>query len=78
MSKPGDYCRANKDGQGHIILGCSGEGRPTCKAPECLYGAEPCPNDDCRGFKPEGFPCNYCGTKSDGDQDNNLIIHYDY
>ena len=56
MSNPGDYCKAFKA----IILGCSGEGRPTCKAAECLYGAEPCPN--CNGFKAEGkdIICNWC------------------
>jgi hypothetical protein len=59
MSKPGDFCRNHKA----EIIGCSGEGRPTCKAAECLFGAEPCPNPDCSGLKPEGHPCNWCGYK---------------
>lgn len=58
MSVPGDYCRQNKA----IIRGCSGEGRPTCQAAECLYGAEPCPHADCNGFKAEGknVRCAWC------------------
>lgn len=53
----GDFCRKYRT----VLVGCSGKGRPTCQAPECLYGAEPCPNPECRGFRPEGFPCNWCG-----------------
>ena len=58
MSTPGDYCRTHKD----LIIGCSGKGRPTCTAGECLYGAEPCPNSHCNGFKAEGthVVCNFC------------------
>lgn len=58
ISKPGDYCRTNQS----IIAGCSGKGRPTCEAAECLYGAEPCPNPKCKGFKAEGkSKCAWCG-----------------
>lgn len=83
MSRPGDYCRANVDptpgeditveralpeGRDTFILGCTGEGRPSCQAAECLYGAEPCPNLDCSGFKSEGAPCARCGTRTEGDR----------
>ena len=58
----GDYCRAHKD-TGELeppeqLLGCSGEGRPTCKATECMFGAEPCPNGN--HWKGEGLTCNFC------------------
>ena len=71
MSRPGDFCRANKDvGDPDNILGCSGEGRPSCKAGECLYGAEPCPK--CNGFKPEGegdqAACLWCKAAARTDQ----------
>jgi len=64
MSRPGDYCRAHSDtpehmtAAGYVIAGCSGEGRPTCQAPECLYGAEPCPHGN--HFRPEGGQCSWC------------------
>lgn len=63
MSQVGDYCRKNKD----IILGCSGDGRPTCQAVECIYGAEPCPNPSCRGFRAESLTpqCASCGEKGE-------------
>lgn len=35
--------------------GCSGRGRPTCTATECMYGAEPC--SVCGHFKAIGAPC---------------------
>lgn len=68
LSTPGDYCRAHADtpennagqavsGDG-ILLGCSGSGRPSCRATECLYGAEPCP--DGNHWKPEGAECGWC------------------
>ena len=65
MSRPGDYCRQHTA----CIIGCSGAGRPTCQAGECLYGAEPCPNPACRGFKGEGLTCNWCGYNDDDDKD---------
>jgi hypothetical protein len=46
------WCKTHGD-----VDGCSGLGRPSCKAAECLYGAEPCP--DCNGFKPVGGKCGY-------------------
>ena len=49
----GRFCREHR----HEILGCSGEGRPSCGATECIYGAEPCPIDP-HHFKPEGAACN--------------------
>lgn len=57
----GKFCRENKD----KLIGCSGEGRPTCKAPECVYGAEPCPNPECNGWKAEGETCGWCGYPYD-------------
>lgn len=50
----GRFCRTHTD----EIEGCSGKGRPSCDATECLYGAEPCPNGN--HFKPEGAACNFC------------------
>lgn len=60
----GDYCRAHQDTPDNSnqpkIRSCSGEGRPTCKATECMYGAEPCPNGN--HWKGEGLACNFCKT----------------
>ena len=54
----GDHCRERKDG----IPGCSGKGRPTCEAGECLYGAEPCPNGG--HYKAEGITLRFlCSVK---------------
>ena len=59
MTKVGDYCRSHKDlGRAGDLIGCSGEGRPSCRATECLYGAEPCPAGN--HWKPEGNKCNFC------------------
>jgi hypothetical protein len=57
MSRPGDYCRTHTA----EILGCSGQGRPSCQAAECLFGAEPCP--DGNHFKAEGHPCAFCAVE---------------
>ena len=63
MSKPGDYCRSHKDqSRPSALRGCSGEGRPSCKATECMYGAEPCPNGN--HWKAEGAPCNFCRSET--------------
>ncbi len=65
MSVPGDFCRTHKDdGRPDAIRGCSGEGRPTCQAGECMYGAEPCPQ--CDGFRAEGPDpvCAWCKRKT--------------
>lgn len=68
----GDYCRAHADTPENnarravitdgILLGCSGKGRPSCDATECLYGAEPCP--DGNHWKPEGGECNWCHSQA--------------
>lgn len=64
LSKPGDYCRSHKDnGRDGDLIGCSGKGRPSCQAVECLYGAEPCPVGN--HWKPEGGKCNFCPTATD-------------
>lgn len=55
----GDYCRTHKDtGQVGQLRGCSGVGRPSCRAAECLYGAEPCPKGN--HWKPEMADCGFC------------------
>jgi hypothetical protein len=39
------------------VLDCSGNGRPTCKATECMFGVEPCPMGN--HFKPVGAKCGF-------------------
>lgn len=45
------------------VDGCSGDGRPTCEAVECLIGAEPCPGGN--HFRATGIACarTYCPSK---------------
>ena len=76
MSKPGDYCRAHSDTVEHrkanpaeVLFDCSGQGRPSCRATECLWGAEPCPGGN--HWKAEGIQCarTDCGFKLEEDKD---------
>jgi hypothetical protein len=66
VSVSGDFCRNVMfplEGTPRAT-GCSGKGRPSCQAPECIYGAEPCPNHACNSFKAEGpSACAFCGWK---------------
>lgn len=44
--------------------GCSGVGRPSCTATECMFGVETCP--ECRKPKGVGVKCGYVHQPTEG------------